>query len=186
MDSADERLTHNRHARWPLLHRLKRLVASPTADPPYAMPVPPQPTPPQARPLSVLVVDDDPVNLLFVSNMLASCGIKAQLAADGTDAVALACGRRLDFILMDLQMPVLDGLGATRQIRRFERDHGLPRVPVVAYTTSDMSRRSLGDFGIDDVLAKPCRLSALQQCLQQWCPHAKALGDVPPMARAQT
>ena len=84
----------------------------------------------------VLVVDDEPVNLILASAMLSSFGVKAMVAENGAEAVSLACAVRLDAILMDLQMPVLDGLAATRQIRRVEREHCRARVPVVAYTTA--------------------------------------------------
>lgn len=177
MDRADVGLTQNPRPRWPLLHKLTRLLSNAAADSQCAVPVAPEPPGTVAQPVSVLVVDDDPVNLLFVSEMLSCWGIKASLAADGTDAVAIARGQRLDLILMDLQMPVLDGLGATRQIRRYEQEHDLPRVPVVAYTTSDVSRKWLGDFGIDGVLEKPCRSSALHECLQLWCTPARTLAS---------
>lgn len=92
------------------------------------------------------------------------------LAADGAEAVALACGHDFDLILMDLQMPVLDGLAATTQIRHFERDHSCTRAAVVAYTSGSVSRDLLRDCGLDAVLEKPCDAKALQDCLLCWCP----------------
>lgn len=121
--------------------------------------------------LSVLVVDDDPVNLVVASQMLSSIGIKPLLGGDGAEAVALACELELDLILMDLQMPVLDGFAATAQIRRFEREHARTRVPVVAYTATLVSAEHprLRDSGIDAVLAKPCGVRAIQECVMRWC-----------------
>lgn len=119
--------------------------------------------------LRVLVVDDDPVNLHVTSAMLACWGIRPLLAADGVQAVALAGEQPLDLILMDLQMPVLDGLGATQEIRRAEQALSRARVPVVAYTSISPKRALLGNFGIDDVLAKPCDETALRDCLLHWC-----------------
>jgi CheY-like chemotaxis protein len=121
----------------------------------------------------VLVVDDDPDSRLLASSLLARYGITPLLAADGAEAVALACGNDLDLILMDLQMPVLGGLAATKQIRRFELEHCRERAPVVAYTSS-----SLGDdeplllkWGLDAALGKPCDEESLKTCLFRWCPQ---------------
>src|SRR5687768_1684479 len=122
------------------------------------------------RPL-VLVVDDNPANLMEASEMLSSLGIKALLAADGAEAVILACELRLDLILMDLQMPVLDGLGATVQIRRFERANARRRVPVVAYTSSPVNADQpfLRRCGIDAALEKPADAQAIRACVMRWC-----------------
>jgi two-component system, sensor histidine kinase and response regulator len=122
------------------------------------------------RPL-VLVVDDNPVNLMVASALLSPMGIKPLLAADGAQAVALACELRLDLILMDLQMPVLDGFAATARIRRFERENSRARVPVVAYTShlvsGDLSR--LRESGIFAVLDKPGDARTIHQCVMRWC-----------------
>ena len=129
----------------------------------------------------VMVVDDNPVNLMLASEMLLCFGLSPMLAADGAEAVELAGEVRLDLILMDIQMPVLDGIAATRQIRRLEREHRRARVPVVAYTSSAPALRVLQDAGIDDVLDKPCNIAELQACLECWCPLLSAStgpGDV--------
>lgn len=165
-------------AQWPgmLLPRLRRWlgvgdlrVERPRSGPPRAPRVEAADAFPN-RP-RVLVVDDNPVNQLAASEMLHCWGITPLLAADGAEAVALACELRFDLILMDLQMPVLDGLGATRQVRRFERDHARARVPVVAYTSSASSvdHSLLRECGLDDLLDKPCDAQTLRQCLMRWC-----------------
>ena len=121
--------------------------------------------------LRVLVAEDEPVHQLITRARLADFGVTPMLAMDGGEAVALACELQFDFILMDLQMPVLDGLTATKQIRRFELEHERPRVPVVAYTSCTCSNESfVRDFGIDAVLEKPCSANALRECLTKWCP----------------
>lgn len=73
---------------------------------------------------------------------------------------------------MDVQMPVLDGLTATKRIRQFEYEHGLPRVPVIAHTSAAfcLPGRLLPISGVDAVLRKPCDASELQECLLRWCP----------------
>jgi len=126
----------------------------------------------------VLVVDDDPVKLMVAAEMIAVCGFEPLLAGDGAEAVAMACELRVQLILMDLQMPVLDGLSATVQIRHFEQQHAVPRVPVVAYTSSEMrhNRLLLRDIGFDAVLEKPGDMASFQACLARWCPAWTAPG----------
>ncbi len=124
---------------------------------------------PQGR--CVMVVDDNPVNILLACELLSSFSLLPVVAADGAEAVSMASELRLDVILMDLQMPVLDGAAATLQIRHFEREHHRGRVPVVAYSSSAPPLHLLQRYGIDDVLDKPCGRDALQGCLQRWCPH---------------
>lgn len=120
--------------------------------------------------LRVLVVDDDDVNLLIASEMLSAWGITPLLAADGAEAAAFARERSLDLILMDLHMPVLDGLASARQIRAVEREFASKRVPIVAYTSGSLVETSLQDSGIDGLLAKPCGMRELRGCLMRWCP----------------
>lgn len=120
--------------------------------------------------LRVLVVDDDPVNLMIASEMLSAWGITPLLAADGAEAVTLARDLPLDLILMDLQMPVLDGLAAAKLIRCGEDEFAKVRVPIVAYTSAHPAEVALRRFGINGVLAKPCDRLALHSCLTRWCP----------------
>ena len=157
---------------WPILRPFKRLFADESAIRPGwdATTEAANVDVPQDH-LCVLVVDDNPVNLLLASEMFSSWGIKPMLAADGAQAVSLASELRFDLILMDIQMPVLDGLAATREIRRVERELARARVPIVAYTSSRSTQaRLLRDFGLDAVLDKPCDAQALRDCLVRWCP----------------
>ena len=129
--------------------------------------------------LQVLVAEDDPVHQILTCEILSALDITPQLAADGEEAVALASAHEFDLILMDLQMPVLDGLGATMRIRRFEQEHARARVPVVAYTSCAFGGNEpfLLGFGIDAVLAKPCSPQALQECLLSWAAPGRAAGS---------
>jgi len=119
--------------------------------------------------LSVLVVDDNPSHLKMASEALEGCGISALLASDGEEAVLLACQRQFSIILMDLQMPVMDGLKATSMIRQFEGTSSRPRTPVVAYSTARVSAILLTANGLDDRLNKPCSAAELEACLLRWC-----------------
>ena len=143
-----------------------------------AAPSAPLRTAQQARPARVLVVDDDPVNLMLISARLKARGLVTLLAADGAEAVALACELRFDLILMDLQMPILDGLGATAAIRRFERAMSLPAVAVIAYSSTVQPAGVLATCGLNGRLQKPPDDPELDACLLQWCPahHAAPCG----------
>lgn len=119
--------------------------------------------------IRVLVVDDNPVNLMMMSALLESKGLVPLLAADGAEAVVLACETHFDLILMDLQMPILDGLRATAAIRRFENTGSRPAVPVVAYSLASPGARVLAAYGVDGTLTKPCSAQQLEDCLVRWC-----------------
>jgi CheY-like chemotaxis protein len=120
--------------------------------------------------LRVLVVDDCPVNQAVVSAMLKALGVTPMQAADGAEAVALACEWQFDLILMDLQMPILDGLGATSAIRRFELHRSRPEVPVLAHSSNLLESMVLARHGLSGHLPKPCTGEQLEHCLVRWCP----------------
>ena len=133
----------------------------------------------------ILVAEDEAMLRLIAVEMLEDAGFHVFEASDGVEAVAIACELRLDLILMDLSMPVLDGFDATAQIRRFEQEHAHPRVPVVAYTATlthtDKPRLRL--CGIDAVLEKPLDLHAFQACVMRWCSPADGSDARAPFAR---
>lgn len=120
--------------------------------------------------LRVLVVDDNPVNQMMLTALLAHRGLVPALAADGAQAVALVRESPFDLILMDLQMPVLDGLGATTAIRGLEDAGSWPAVPVVAYSSTTPAASVLAMHGLNGSLAKPCGDEELEACLLRWCP----------------
>jgi CheY-like chemotaxis protein len=124
----------------------------------------------------VLVAEDDEVNAMIVAAYLARLGIEAGRARNGREAVDLALRGtdRPDLVLMDCRMPEMDGLEATREIRRQERALGLPRLPVVALTaTATESERALCHAaGMDDFVAKPFTMDELARALQRWAAAA--------------
>lgn len=127
---------------------------------------------PQTQPggaIRVLVADDDPVNRMMIGALLLAKGLHPQLVADGAQAVARVREQGFDLILMDLDMPVLDGLGATLAIRRLERASGWRAVPVVAYSSTELPQDVLAAGGLDGCLAKPCTDADLEDCLLRWC-----------------
>ena len=99
--------------------------------------------------------------------MLAKLGLKADIASDGQEALALAERHRYDLILMDCEMPEMDGFEATRRIRQFEQKQGLPAVPIVALTAHilrEHKERSLA-AGMNAHLPKPVELNVLRETL---------------------
>ncbi|MFL6109278.1 MAG: ATP-binding protein [Marmoricola sp.] len=115
----------------------------------------------------VLVVEDNEVNQLVAVGMLEVLGYTSEVAGDGAAAAARVPGGRFDAVLMDLQMPRLDGFGATRLIRKSEA--GGQRVPIIALTasvTSGEDQRCL-EAGMTGFLTKPVRLDDLQRVLAE-------------------
>jgi signal transduction histidine kinase/CheY-like chemotaxis protein len=129
---------------------------------------------PIARPLHVLVAEDNPVNQRVAQLLLEGRGHRVELAADGTEAVAAVHRTKFDLVLMDVQMPVLDGLAATEQIRARPPAHGAPRI--VALTANAMvdDRTASKRAGMDGFLAKPIRETELDAVLAGAAGHADA------------
>lgn len=132
--------------------------------------------PPAAAPagpaLRILVAEDNPVNRALIERMLMRLGQTATLVNDGAAAAAAVAMQDFDLVLMDLQMPVLDGLDATRVIRTTERELGRGRVPIHALTADILpgDRQRCIDAGMDGHLAKPLSLADLQKLLESLRP----------------
>jgi two-component system sensor histidine kinase/response regulator len=123
----------------------------------------------------VLAVDDNDINLQVVQEILEDAGLQVSTAADGAQALAMVRALRYDLVLMDMQMPVMDGLEATRAIRALA-DHG--DLPIVAMTANAMAqdRQRCLDAGMNDFVAKPIEPDRLFDVLRQWLrPLASAL-----------
>lgn len=117
------------------------------------------------RPLHILVADDVPQNLELLSLLLEGQDHTVVGVEDGAQALARASNERFDVILMDMLMPVMDGLQATRKLREHEALAGRPRTPVIALTASvmDADRLAAQEAGMDGFASKPIELSALSQ-----------------------
>jgi CheY-like chemotaxis protein len=113
----------------------------------------------RARGARVLLVEDNPVNRQFALAVLKSVGAVVTVAVDGSEAVRIASGAEHDLILMDCQMPVMDGYEATRRIRAAGNT-----TPVIALTANAMEgdRDRCAAAGMDDYLAKPIRPDTLR------------------------
>ncbi len=113
--------------------------------------------------LHVLVVDDNPTNQLVLETLLQQVGIEPTVLGDGQQAVSAWESAACDLILMDIQMPVMDGVAATRRIREREAQTDRPRTPIVAITANVMPHQveAYHAAGMDDVVAKPVSAGAL-------------------------
>ena len=118
----------------------------------------------------VLVVEDNPVNQLVISSMLATHGIEPELAENGRLGVDAFRARRPDLVFMDVSMPEMNGIEATRAIRELERGGEAPRCPVVALTANAMpgDREACLEAGMDDFLTKPVLMERLEAALARW------------------
>jgi two-component system sensor histidine kinase/response regulator len=121
----------------------------------------------------VLLAEDNAVNREVALALLADTGLQVDTAHDGTQALAMAGARRYDLILMDMQMPEMDGLAATRALRA--TDHGRD-VPIVALTANAFGedRAACLAAGMDDHLAKPVEPRDLYRMLRRWLPEKMA------------
>lgn len=124
------------------------------------------------RALHLLLAEDNDVNVLVIEGMLAPLGHRVERARDGAEALAMLRAQEFDLVLMDMLMPELDGLSATRQWRATEAAEGRSRTPIVALTAnaSDEDVRQSLQAGCDAHLTKPVGMAALLQALAR---HAR-------------
>lgn len=123
----------------------------------------------QKHPLDILVAEDDAVNRRLICKVLERLGYTAATACDGEETLTRYCERRPQCILMDMQMPGMDGVEATRHIRELEADHDTqPRVFISALTANvlPVEKARCFEAGMDEYLAKPLDIAALCRVLE--------------------
>ena len=135
-----------------------------------------------ARGKTVLLVEDNAVNAFISAASLESMGVASVHAADGTEAVALYRQQRFDAVLMDCEMPVMDGFAATRLIREHEATSGRQRTPIIALTANALSgdREHCLAQGMDDYLSKPIELRQLGALAVRWLGREPAAANSGP------
>ena len=121
------------------------------------------------RPLRILLAEDNPVNQKVGARLLEGQGHSVALVSTGAEALESSAREKFDLILMDIQMPVMNGYDATRAIRARERNTG-GHIPVIALTAHAMhgDREICVDAGMDDYLSKPIRTRDLCEALDRW------------------
>ncbi len=132
----------------------------------------------------VLLVEDNIINRELASELLADLGISVEVAVNGHEGVARATEEAFDLVLMDIQMPVMDGLTATRQIRADERLRDLPIIAMTAHAMSGDREKSL-DAGMNDHITKPIDPEKLTAALSRWIAERPAQSPVPGQTAAQ-
>ncbi|MFF9819302.1 response regulator [Streptomyces sp. NPDC014006] len=150
---------------------IELIMQRPSAAPPASAPVPSS-RPPTHR-AHLLLVEDNEINQMVAQGLLTSLGYSVDIAADGIEALRMTQERSYPVVLMDCQMPRMDGYGATRELRRRERGTG-GHVPVIAMTASALAedRERCLDAGMDDYISKPITADELEQALSRWTPPA--------------
>ena len=124
------------------------------------------PTP--SRPMKILVAEDNPINQKFVQVALKKAGHVITSVTDGRQAVDAINRESFDLVLMDVQMPEMDGFEATSRIRQYQKESGV-HIPIVAMTANAMKgdREKCIEAGMDDYLSKPVKVRELLEVLEK-------------------
>ncbi len=130
--------------------------------------------------IRVLVVEDQPLNQQVARELLTAAGVLVTIAPHGLDAIRMAEEERYDLVLMDLQMPVMDGYAATRQIRTQRSSAELPIIAMTAHAMENERGRCL-EAGMNDYLSKPIDVRTLYRTLQNWTRQPSPCAPPPPL-----
>ncbi|MCU7905404.1 MAG: response regulator [Candidatus Thiodiazotropha sp. (ex Epidulcina cf. delphinae)] len=139
----------------------------PTSDEPRLMPT---------RNTRILLAEDNPANQMVIKSILEYAGLQVDIVANGREAVETVRNLPYDIVLMDISMPEMDGMAATREIRRITGEGG--RLPIVALTAHALSgdKEHFLEAGMDDYLTKPIDRPTMLHCIARWTGAAEATG----------
>jgi CheY-like chemotaxis protein len=131
----------------------------------------PEPETAEGPALRILAAEDNPMNQLVLKTLLGQAGLEARMVSNGEEALLAWAEGPWDVILMDVQMPVMDGPTATRLIREREAEAGQARTPIIALTANAMSHhvQEYLAAGMDILVAKPIKLPELFGALRAAC-----------------
>ena len=163
-----------------LLRELQRVIAPDVTPPVAASPVPmilPQPTPEpgsaEMTPVRILVVEDNPTNQQVVLTVLQALGYEADIAKNGQTGIEMAEAGAYDLILLDIQLPDIDGWTVARHLRQYVRAKRLTIVAITAGVTPDDRQRCF-DAGMDDFVMKPFKISTLKGVILKYTRNVKS------------
>ena len=128
----------------------------------------------------VLLAEDNPVNIEVAGYFLELLGCHVSLAENGQQAVDACARDTFDLVLMDCQMPEMDGMTATRLIRQREAAENRARMPIIALTANAFNedRERCLAAGMDDYLSKPFNEAQLSELVRKWVNHNRTIGNV--------
>lgn len=135
-----------------------------------------------------LLVEDNPVNRQVAQRLLSLIGISFDVAENGKEAFEMMGRGSYDVVLMDCQMPVMDGYTATRSRRTLEQERSLTRIPIIAMTANAMAgdREKCLSSGMDDYMSKPLNRGLLDQTIRKWMPKNRPTIPTPEAVEANT
>ncbi len=129
----------------------------------------------------VLLAEDNTVNQYVACGLLNKLGVDVVVTRDGHEVLEALSREAIDLVLMDIQMPGMDGFEATQRIRERETNDGTPHLPIIAMTANAMAgdREACLAAGMDDYLAKPVKLEVLRSLLSRWLPRSSGARSTP-------
>ncbi len=128
----------------------------------------------EGTPLDVLVVEDNPVNQKVATRLLERLGYRADVAGNGLEALQILDLRKFDLVFMDMQMPEMDGLTATREIRRRYPAKRQPRIVALTANAVPGDRQRCLEAGMDDYVPKPAKLEHLHAVILKYFSSARS------------
>lgn len=169
-----------------LLEAIRQATGIGKPPTPRAEPVSPSQPAPLATEAPILVVEDNPINRRLAKMQLENLGYRADVASDGREAVTAQVAKHYPIILMDCEMPEMDGYDATREIRRLEA--GVPKTVVIAITAHAVegAREKCLAAGMDDYITKPVTIDVLRAALSRWSAAARHSAAPPEHAQVAT
>ena len=119
-------------------------------------------------PMNILLAEDNGINQVLAMRILERMGYQADLATNGIEVLDLMTRRRYDLVLMDVHMPEMDGLEATRRIRERWPQSERPKIIAMTANAMEEDRKRCLDAGMDDYLSKPVQARQLQAAVEKW------------------